>query len=435
MTNETKNDIAWAQLFESYNILKEVKSQGQFIIDAAKINEVRESRLMAKFDHFVNLPKIFRENNLSILPISRSQYIIAPFSTHQKVVYDSDLEIEPVELPSFIESIDQSDLYSEAVALNCAFNAGIIDRLINETTYHTISGRMSTGEFNFSISSSISTGPTRRVHVANSQCEIDGGFEGEHFFVLLEAKNFAVDDFHIRQLYYPYRLWTAKISKRVIPVLMTFSQDTFDFFVYRFTDETNYSSLQLIQQKRYQLAPEAITRDDINSLFSRVRIVPEPQVTLPQANTFKRVIDLLTLLAVEGTLTKDEITENYEFDARQTNYYTDAARYLGLVEKFIEPSTIEPSTKEITFRLTEEGQRLLRKRPKQKTLGLIQKILEHVVYYRAFQATLQSGNIPSIEEISEFISSNSGNISGETVPRRASTVSHWIEWIWKQIED
>lgn len=430
MTNETKNDVAWAQLFERYNILKEIKLRGQFIIKSTQINKVRESRLMAKFDHYVNLPEVFKDNNLSILPVSRSQYAIAPFSTHQKVVYASDLEIEPVWLPPHIESIDQSDLYSEAVALNCAFNAGIIDRLINETTYHTISGRMSTGEFNFSISSSISSEPTRRVDVVNSQCEIDGGFEGEHFFVLLEAKNYAVDDFHIRQLYYPYRLWAAKISKRVIPILMTFSQDTFDFFVYRFTDETNYSSLQLVQQKRYQLAPEAITRNDINTLFLHVRIVPEPEISFPQANTFNRVIDLLTLLAVEGTLTKDEITENYEFDARQTNYYTDAARYLGLAEKYT-----EPSTKEITFRLTEEGQRLLRKRPKQKTLGLIQKILEHIVYYKTFHLTLQNGIIPTIEEISQIITASSINISGDTVPRRASTVRGWIEWIWKQIED
>ena len=30
----------------------------------------------------------------------------------------------------------------------------------------------------------------------------------------------------------------------------------------------------------------------------------------------------------ESELTKDEITSNYDFDPRQTNYYTDAGRYL-----------------------------------------------------------------------------------------------------------
>ncbi|WP_200888864.1 DUF7226 domain-containing protein [Aphanizomenon flos-aquae] len=33
-------------------------------------------------------------------------------------------------------------------------------------------------------------------------------------------------------------------------------------------------------------------------------------------------------------LTKEEITANYQFNQRQTNYYTDAARYLGFVDKY-----------------------------------------------------------------------------------------------------
>ncbi|WP_287521897.1 type II restriction enzyme [Okeania sp. SIO2C2] len=73
----TKNDVAWEKLFEKYQILEEVNKNGLFKIEASQINQERESRLMAKFDHVVNLPEIFKENCLSILPISRSQYIIS----------------------------------------------------------------------------------------------------------------------------------------------------------------------------------------------------------------------------------------------------------------------------------------------------------------------------------------------------------------------
>ena len=68
-----KNDIAWEILFNKYNIISEINEKGKFEITAKQINEVREARLMTKFDHKVNLPKIFADNKLSILPITRGE--------------------------------------------------------------------------------------------------------------------------------------------------------------------------------------------------------------------------------------------------------------------------------------------------------------------------------------------------------------------------
>lgn len=314
------------------------------------------------------------------------------------------------------------------VAWEQLFNKYSILDKVSEDTFHTISGRMSTENFAFSINSTIVGQPPHSITVNNSQCEIDGGFEGDSRFALIEAKNYAVDDFLIRQLYYPYRLWTGKLSKQIVPILMTFSQDIFDFFVYEFDTETLYNSLRLVQRKRYAIAPEEITREDISHLISQIHRVPEPQgIPFPQADRFDRVVDLLSLLTVKD-LSRDEITESFEFDARQTNYYTDAARYLGLIEKFT-----DPDTREITFTLTEEARQLFSKRPKQKYLGLIRNILEHTVYYKAFQAT-QWGEIPAEEEISKIIVESQINISGATVGRRAITVRGWLKWIWDQID-
>lgn len=129
---------------------------------------------MTKFDQSINLPQLFRKNKLSILPISRSKYVIAPFAAHQKIKYDSGIDIIEKDLPPNIESINSADLYSEAVALNCAFNTGIINDLVGEKTLHTISGRMSTDNFAFSINNSIPGQPSHSISVNNSQCEIDG---------------------------------------------------------------------------------------------------------------------------------------------------------------------------------------------------------------------------------------------------------------------
>jgi hypothetical protein len=427
-TKKTANDRAWETLFETHKILEEVARNGCFEIEAAQINKQRESRLMAKFDHLVNLPDIFRENHLSILPISRSKYVIGKFDTHLKVKYDSEIEVIPFEFPPGIESIDYTNLYSESSALHCAFNIGIIDDLFGEKTAYTVSGRMSTESFDFNIINSLANKPYS-IKVKNSQCEIDAGFESNNYFVLIEAKNYAIDDFLIRQLYYPYRLWSKKITKKVIPVLMTYSNDIFSFFIYEFSNDKDYNSLQLITQKNYTIAPEEIQRSDVDLVLNNIKVIAEPDVPFPQADKFERVVDLLSLL-LERDLTKDDITENYEFDRRQTDYYTNAGLYIGLIENYK-----DSLTKKVTFCLTSEGRSILHKRPKLKYLDLINKILERQVFYLVFQLALKQGGIPPEDAICKIISENRPDINDTTIKRRYYTVRGWISWIWFQIQD
>jgi hypothetical protein len=90
-------------------------------------------------------------------------------------------------------------------------------------------------------------------------------------------------------------------------------------------------------------------------------------------------------LLVEKDLTKDEITENYQFDRRQTQYYTDAGRYLGLISKYK-----NPISKEINYFLTDDGKSILRKRHKAKYLEFIKNILKHKVFYDTFKLTINN---------------------------------------------
>jgi len=424
----TANDKAWEILFDRHKILEEVEKNGFFEIASGQINQERESRLMAKFDHSVNLPDIFRDNDLSILPISRSKYVIGKFDTHFEVKYDSEIEVIPFEFPPGIESIDYTNLYSESSALHCAFNIGIIDDLFGEKTAYTVSGRMSTESFDFNIINSLAN-KAYSIKVKNSQCEIDAGFESNHYFILIEAKNYAIDDFLIRQLYYPYRLWSKKMAKKAIPVLMTYSNDIFSFFIYEFSKDEDYNSLKLREQKNYTIAPEEIQRSDVALVLNNIKVIAEPDVPFPQADKFERVVDLLSLL-LERDLTKDDITENYEFDRRQTDYYTNAGLYIGLIENYK-----DSLTKKVTFCLTSEGRSILHKRPKLKYIELINKILERQVFYLVFQLALKLGGIPPKDAICKIISENRPDINDTTIKRRYFTVQGWISWIWDQIPD
>lgn len=70
---KTVNDINWEKIFQKYDVLDHITSNGEFRILAKQIKEFREPRLMAKADNHESLPNIFKDNKLGILPISRSE--------------------------------------------------------------------------------------------------------------------------------------------------------------------------------------------------------------------------------------------------------------------------------------------------------------------------------------------------------------------------
>lgn len=419
--SDTKNNAAWRKLFEKYKILEMVERDGIFEITSGQINEFREARLMTKFDHRKNLPKIFKENNLSILPITRGSYLIAQFEAYQDFL-ERETEVIKAPFPPYIESIDYENITSEAAALNCAYISGIIaDFVEDEGLLPTVSGRMSSNEFSFYIN--IYSGSKFEVNVNNAQIEIDGGYEGLETLSLIEAKNSLSDDFIIRQIYYPYRLWHGKTSKKVKPIFMTYSNGIFTFYEYEFQEPENYNSLILVKQKKYSIEDTKIELEDIIEVYKRTRVISEPKVPFPQADSFKRIINLCELLN-ESELTRDDITANYDFDPRQTNYYTDAARYLGLVDKRRE-------NREVIFSLTDEGKSLFRLKYKPRQLKFVELILSHKVFREVFELCIKSRKMPDRHQVVSIMKrGNLYNIKSEdTFYRRASTVTSWINWI------
>lgn len=420
--SQTKTDKAWEILFDQHKILQKVQRNGFFEIKAKEIKKVREPRLMAKFDHLSHLPKLFKDNGLSILPISRSSYVIGEFDVYEKVSYNPKLKPIQVAFPSEITTIDPTNLYSESSALHCAHVTGMMEMVLGEVSFQTISGRMSSKEFDFNIRTR--KGANRLINIKNSQIEIDGGYESQNQFMIVEAKNETVNDFLVRQLYYPYRLWKEKTYKQVKPVFFTYSNDIFSFFVYEFTDPSMYNSLRLIEQKDFIIAHEELELDDIVEVFQTVQTVPEPEIPFPQADSFTRVVDLLGLL-VENDLSKDYITLNYAFDERQTGYYTRAGMYLGLME------TYKDENKKIMFRLTKAGREIMGLKTKDKFLRLTRYILSHEPFKRVLAEYFQNGTPPEKTRIVEIMKScNLYNVKEEsTYFRRSSTIIGWINWI------
>ena len=414
-----KNDAAWEKLFEKYKILDKIKENGRFIISADQIKEFREPRLMTKFDHKINLPTLFEENNLSILPISRGDYIISSFSAYHPFEELSE-EIEKVSIPAYVQSLMPQFLVSESIALNCANACGILnDFLEDEALVPTVNGRMSSGELYFNIDSAVGK---QHIFVNNSQIEIDAAYEGVHYLSLFEAKRDLADDFLIRQLYYPFRVWSRRVTKTVKPIFLIFSNGSFHLYQYRFEDPNDYSSLKLIKQKNYTIATE-INVADIANLLTVIPIVKESAISFPQADRFSRVVNLMELLK-EKELTKQEITSKYSFDERQTNYYTDAGRYLEFIEK-------EHREGNIVFHLTMQGLHVMELGYRERQIALATQILKHKVFNETLRLHLQYGEMPERKKIVQIMKvANLYNVGSEsTYDRRASTVIGWVNWI------
>ena len=156
MSRCTTNKEAWQLLFDKYNILKEINQNGYFKITAKQINEFREARLMTKFDNSANLPELFKDNNLAILPITSNSYMIARFQTYKKFEETEDEEIVKISFPEYIQSLDYNNITSEALAINCAYITQILEIFLDEEDLvPTISGKMGSGNFEFKIRNKI----------------------------------------------------------------------------------------------------------------------------------------------------------------------------------------------------------------------------------------------------------------------------------------
>ena len=414
------NYEAWKELFRRYDVLAEIEQHGQFRISADQIREYREPRLMTKFDHRINLPVMFSKNELAILPVTRGDYIIAHFDAYHRLEQNTQ-QIIRISPPENIQSLDYNNITSEAIALNCAFAAGIItDFLEEEAIIPTVSGRMGTGTFDFKITDIKSKSP-HTVSVVNAQMEIDAAYEGRSCLALIEAKRDLSDDFIIRQIYYPFRVWQNRITKTVRPVFFVQSNNIFSLYEYTFDDPDSYSSIRLIRHKTYSVDDTNITVQDIQNILRSVPIAYEPEgIPFPQADTFARVINLCELLS-NNDLSKRRITEEYAFNERQADYYANAGRYLGLIEK----------NGACIYSISKAGRSILNMSWKRRQLALCECILSHKIFNEALALSFTMGGIPSIKDITAIVqrSGLSRPIAGDTLNRRAKTVRSWINWI------
>lgn len=415
-------DRVWNSIEQDYHFLDVIGSEGSFVISSDAIKKYKEPRLVTKFDSSEDVPEIFKKHNLSILPINRGTYLISDIKTFLPLQEISQRPVG-VGVSDELTTARLCDISSESQAINYACGIGLIDQFVGEQGLRaTLDGRQGSGIFNFNINRH--SGGSLSVNVDNAQIEIDKCLEGGNSIVVIEGKKDRImPDFMERQLFYPAKMIKGLSRKAIKPLFFSYNNGIIDLREYVISDYQNYNSMTLVKQGRFYLYDSLfrITKDVLYYQMSKTPIVKEPvDLPFPQANTFERVISLLEKLRL-GDCSPIELTYPIGVTTtRQSNYYGDAAAYLGLAWK-----------KKGLYGITKEGRELMKKMPYERIFSYMNLILSHYIFREVFIHWMKTGELYETYDILPLlIKDDDVQVLKENVyERRASTVRSWVKWI------
>ncbi len=358
----------------------------------------REPRLMMKFDHSNQLPGKLQNPKRFVLPLRNGHYAIVEGLGYHRPEGCG----EPTELPyrtHFPLKTTGAGL-SEMQHLDLAFNSGLLSHFLKEPVlYPTIRGRKRCPKFSFFAAG-------HQLEVEGVQVEVDGGFEGRHSVTVIEAKIGECEDFHLRQLYYPFRFWCLHTRKKVRPVFFTYEPHTeiYRLREYLFDPLEQYRSPHLVQARAYRLVQHSRS---LLADFSVPKTAP-----VPQADRLDKIA-VIPFLVAEGLYTPAALSEQLEFTERQGRYYLDATRALGLIDA--------------QGGLTNLGESYVSSDPETRSLLLCRAVLNLPLVQQLLSTIiLDPDNQMTRAQFHEFVAKSTG-LAPHTARRRAGTLWSWIQ--------
>lgn len=417
----TKNDHAWRTMFQKLPLLLEINTIGHCLISAADINEYggREARLMAKLDSSTDRPQIFREHKLNILPVERGTYVL--FKDHANSCY-LKIPLQTPRVPTRHASkltLDKYDTLSrgscttECEAVELAYHASLLGAFCGaESLVLTRRGRFGSNKFILTLPDS-----GKKIEISNAQIEVDSIYENEHVVVLVEAKIGFREDFHIRQLQYPYMWLRNRTSKTIIPILLCYSNG--EFQLTEFSTEPESAMLRVKRQHYFTIDEEPIAEFSLDAILRQAASPRENMsIPFPQADDLDKVIDLVRF-AGQGILETEDLCSIFSFVPRQAGYYRNAARYLELIDANNQVTSLGA-------RLVDETHRVNRTELLVKSMISKPVFLEALLHLKSKNFDPASVNSIPIERM---VVASRSDLSGDTIRRRSETVRQWLWWI------
>lgn len=376
-----------------------------------------EARLAAKMDSSKDVPPVLRDRGLFPLPVTNGTYrLVRGKGFHELENIDGPIQ-------SFQSQLDFKTCtttgQSESMLLNYAYNAGLISHFIGkDEIIKGHEGRQYAKKFSFNVGS---VGP---IEQQGSQIQVDGLFEGPNSVIIIEAKTRPIDDFIIRQLYYPLRHWAIETDREISTIFLHIDPGTkvYTFWQYKFNDLSDYASIELVSGAKFRIHANPRLSSDLQNVSSGDNFS-----FVPQADSVDKILRIPFLVS-QGYNTADVIAKKMQFQERQGNYYSEAAEGLELINR-------QQEERPYRFTLTDVGKEILMARPDRRAeilarqmmkIPLMKSILNELID-RAERSPEGARGL-SREDIAQLIKENS-RFSGTTPYRRAGSIMSWFTWL------
>lgn len=420
-SEQSKQNTAWNLFAEQSQFLASLQRDGYFIVHADDLKKwgEREPRLMAKLDTISSRPTLFHEHSLNILPLNRGSYVIfkdpnnkSYFSLPALKKKSDSTEFACEENLAYLETLNRGLCSTESEVIDLAHVSMLLSHVCETGPLKlTRRGRFGSGRVRLTL-----PGDSRTHQIERAQIEVDAVFENADLVVLIEAKNGFPSDFQIRQLYYPYSWIRSKTDKTVRSFLLGYSNGEFQFTEFKL--ESEFGNIQLLSQKYFVINEPAKTHVRLSALLlSAGSNQDDHTVPFPQANDLNKVIDTVYALA-EGVDTTEALCTKFQFVSRQAGYYTNAAKYLGLINH--------------DWHITRAGALLIHETRRDARNELIlRQMLDRPVFraaickLRDYQFNLEK---LSKKELVDLVAQRP-DIGASTPDRRSSTVRAWLKWM------
>ncbi len=384
------------------------------LVEAGQIKRLTgaEPRNMAKMDSSSDRPSIFREHGLFLLPVRNGVYALLRGEGYHRLEWER-VEDEGsyrchMDFRSFLEDMGAS----EAQHVELAFSSGLLSRVLGRfPLYPSLRGRKYSPPFSF-VAGGV------RLQVRSVQYEVDACYESEEDVCLFEVKMGRPDDFHVRQLYYPYRsllhhLRRTRDRRPVRCIFMCCSDEGYTFFEYVFREEECYDSIELVRAGRWRLEPSS---SGVGNLFCRG--VPRPVENLedeaPQADDLMKVMETALMAHERGGITHEALAGRFCFTPRQAAYYRKAAELLGLVRYYRVSGLILPRDAAVEMAGLDAPGRAAFLAARILSLPVVSRLKE-----RGARTAAEIGRV-----LKECYA-----LSPQTALRRAGTLSRWLSWV------
>jgi len=249
------DDRSWGRIFDDYRILQNNFNESPFVLSAEQIKiscqdfkktVQKEVRILCKQDTRESRPRIFKENQLFLLPVKNGFYNIIKGEGYVDIPeIKNDTIVHRSKLGFNLHSSRIGN--SEMQHLDYAYASSLIRTFMeDDSLVLTIRGRKYTPKFSFYVNNQL-------INVSSVQTEVDAGYEGKDEIVLIEAKNSKAANIIIRQLYYPFRQWQSHIKKKVVTLFFEKVKDIYSIWQFEFSNIDRYDSIKLVRSERYKI--------------------------------------------------------------------------------------------------------------------------------------------------------------------------------------